>query len=339
MIPSFRPTIRRADMDAVLTRLAEDSIGAGVLSREFSQAAAKLVGKRSGISLRSFGHALLAALRALDLEPQSRVGLSVLAPVSVYNMVEQAGLTPVLIDVDKQLPVLPSPLNYDYEALELSAIYVDTRLGYVADIENIKQLRVPMIEDISEGFGGHTGEVVVGSVGEMTILAMETEHIITSGGGAVVMSNNTKRISALSAMVDESIGEPPLPDMNAALGLTQLKQLDSFIERRRDIAARFVRTVQRGKYRVPLQGGEGDNVFFALPVMIDSSPREVEKYARGHGVTVRRAFGDVVFSTEEDSGRFPNALAFSSQMVLFPLFPTLGKSEQERIERVLATMP
>jgi hypothetical protein len=39
------------------------------------------------------------------------------------------------------------------------------------------------------------------------------------------------------------------------------------------------------------------------------------------------------------AARFPNALTFSSQTVLFPLYPTLGKSEQERVERVLATLP
>lgn len=339
MIPTFRPTIRRADMDAVLTRLAEDSIGTGTVSQEFSQNVAKTIGKRSGVSVRSYGHAVLAAFRALDLPPGSRIGLSVLAPISVFNMVYEAGLLPVPIDVDRQLPVLPSPLDFDYETLELSAIYVDTRLGYVADLENFKQLRIPVIEDISEGIGGHTGDSVVGSIGEMSVLAMEAEHIITAGGGAVVMSNNTRRVSALTAMVDHRIGEPPLPDMNAALGITQLKQLDSFIERRRDIASRFVRTVQRGRYRVPFQGGDGENVFFTFPVMIDSSPREVEKYARGHGVSVQRAFLDVVYATLDETDRFPNGLLFSSQMVLFPLYPTLGKSEQERIERVLATLP
>jgi perosamine synthetase len=373
MIPDFRPTIRRADMDAVLSRLAEDSIGAGTLSREFSQSLARYVGKRSGIAFRSFGHALEAVVAAMEIPFGGRVGVSVLAPVAVRNTLERKGCTVVPIDTDRQLPVLPSPLNFDYEALNLSALYADCRLGYVPDLENLRRVGVPLIEDISEGLGGNTGSSMVGSLGEIAMVSLEPEHIITAGGGAVVITNNTKRVSVLSSWVDQRIGEPPLPDMNAALGLTQLKQIEKFIERRKEIAARFVRVVQKGRYRVPLQGGDGDNVFFALPVMIDSSPREAEKYAQSHGVTVRRAFTDTLLSamTVTDDGRgdggdpggsgvggegpddstsmadsiadavdrFPNGIAFSSQMVLFPLFPTLAKAEQERIERVLATLP
>ncbi|MFP4212330.1 MAG: DegT/DnrJ/EryC1/StrS family aminotransferase [Alkalispirochaeta sp.] len=362
MIPVFRPTIRRADMDAVLTRLAEDSIGAGTLSREFSQGFAKYIGKRSGISLRSHGHALLAAFSVLDIPAASRVGVSALAPIAVIHMIRRAGLEAVVIDTGRQLPVLPSPLDFDYEQLSLAAIYVDTRLGYVPDLENLKRLGIPLVEDVSEGLGAHTGVAAVGSYGELTVAAMEPEHIITAGGGAVIVTNNTKRVARLSGIVDERLGEPPLPDMNAALGITQLKKIESYIERRRELAERFVQITQRGKYRVPLQGGDGENVFFSLPVMIDGAPREVEKYARGHGVAVQRAFSDValggtsLYESSEDEGEgaregadgatgigapegYPNALSFMSQMVLFPLYPTLGKSEQERIERVLATLP
>ena len=362
MIPTFRPTIRRADMDAVLTRLAEDSIGAGSLSREFSQTVAKYVGKRNGVSIRSYGRALTAVFNALGLPLGSRVGLSVLAPVAVYRVLQRIGLVPVPIDTQKRLPVLPSPLDFDYQSLELAAIFVDSRLGYVADIEHLGQLRIPMVEDISEGLGGNTGNVKVGSVGEMTIVGLEAEHIVTAGGGATIITNNTRRIAAITNEVSHTFGEPPLPDMNAALGITQMKQLERFIERRKEIASRFERTVQRGRYTVPLQAGDGENVFLCFPVLVDSSPREVEKYARSHGVDVVRAFSDTVLTvlrepTDSDTDKqetdgvdesnvtptigrsFPNALSLASRIVLFPSFPTLTGADQEQIERVLATMP
>ncbi len=344
MIPTFRPTIRRADMDAVLSRLAEDSIGSGQLAAEFSQKLARYVQRRSGVSMRSYGQAFIAAIRSLDLEPGSRVGCSVLAPAMVRHLLEQAGFAPVPIDSQKNLPVLPSPLNFDYEALNLSALYVDTRLGFIPDLDNLTGLRIPLVEDVSEGLGGNTGSVMAGSVGDVTLIGVEPEHIVTAGGGAVVATSNTRRVSFLSGQVDGTFGNPSLPDMNAALGLIQVKNLERFIERRKELAARFIRTVRKTRHVMPVQTGEGENVFFALPLLVESSPRDVEQYARSHGVTVARAFSDSILNVETEDAdtyarQFPNALSFSSRTVLFPLFPTLSKSEQDRVERVLLTIP
>ncbi|TVR68297.1 MAG: DegT/DnrJ/EryC1/StrS aminotransferase family protein [Spirochaetaceae bacterium] len=342
MIPAFRPTIRRADMDAVLTRLAEDSIGSGGLAAEFSQKLARYVQRRSGVSMRSYGHAFTTAFSALGLEPGARVGYSVLSHDVVRRLLLQAGFEPVPIDTQKVLPVLPSPLDVDYQALDLAALYVDARLGYVADLDNLGNLGIPLVEDVSEGLGGNTGTTMAGAAGDITLIGLEPEHIITAGGGAVVATSHSRRVPLLNSAVDGTLGNPPLPDMNAALGLTQIKQLERFVERRQELAARFLRTVQKTRHVLPVQAGEGENVFFALPLLVDSSPRDVEQYARTHGVTVTRAFSGsalIVGSDEIPAESFPNALSLASRMVLFPLYPTLGKTEQERVERVLSTIP
>lgn len=331
-------------MDAVLRRLAEDSIGAGELSREFSHALAKYLSRRSGVSMRSFGAAFRAAFVALGLEPGARVGVSALAHGAVWRILAGMGLEPVAIDVERSTPVLPSPLNHDFEPYKLDAIYLDSRLGFVPDLAAFRDLRIPLIEDISEALGAITGTDMAGSAGELTIVGLEPEHIVTAGGGACVVTNNTRRVPPLTAATDPGVGEAPLPDMNAAMALTQMRQLESFIERRRALAARFLRTIQRGRHAMPLQGGEGDAVYPALPVLVESSPRDVEQYARSHGVDARRAFQDTVLALMSDADhdvavRVPNALALAGRMVLFPLYPTLSKAEQESIERVLATMP
>jgi dTDP-4-amino-4,6-dideoxygalactose transaminase len=343
MIPVFRPTIRRADMDAVLTRLASDSIGPGDISREFSTTLARHLGRRSGVAGRSLARVCRAAVASLQLEPGSRIGVSILAPRSVHAAIEAEGHTAVAIDVQKRVPVLPSPLDRDYQELRLDALVVDTRLGYIADLDNFRDLGIPIIEEITDGFGGNIETTIVGGIGELVVVGLEPDAIITTAGGAAVLTNNTRRVATLTSYVDPDTGEPPLPDMNAALGLTQLKQLDRFLERRREIAARLIRALQRGAHTVVLQGESVDLVFPALPVKIESSPRDVEKYARSHGVATTRAFGGSGLShldaDEAEAREFPNAIGHLSRIVLFPLFPTLSSADQEQIERVLATLP
>ncbi|MCG8481544.1 MAG: DegT/DnrJ/EryC1/StrS family aminotransferase [Spirochaetales bacterium] len=346
-------------MDAVLTRLVNDAIGVGAVSREFSLAVAKYLGRRTGVSMRTYRAALSASLHSLGLAPGARIGVSALARGAVWRTIEECDYIPIAVDTQKQIPVLPSPLDFDYQGLAISALFVDTRLGYICDLDHLKELRLPIIEDVSEGLGGNTGSAMAGELGDVTMVGLEPDHIITAGGGTAVVTNGTKRLSQLSSWADDGRGESPLPDMNAALGLTQLRQIEKFVERRRELTARFLRTVQRGRHSVPLQDGEVENVFSALPVRLESSPREVEQYAREHGVSADRAFHDTVLTlisggdesaegdmrddsteTGEDAGRsFPNAVALASRMVVFPLFPTLSKGEQDKIERVLATMP
>jgi len=326
-------------MDAVLTRLASDSIGPGDISREFSQTIAKRVGRRSGNAGRSTGWVFRAALAALDLESGARVGVSILAPRAIHAAVKAEGLTAVPIDVQKRVPILPSPLNYDYEELRLSALVVDTRLGYIPDLESFSQVGIPIIEEITDGFGGNRATTTVGSIGELVVLGLEPEGVITTGGGAVILTNNMRRVGTINGYLDAHTGEPPLPDMNAALGLTQLKQLDRFIERRREIAGHFIRTLQRSAHGVVLQGEEVDNVFPSLPVQVETSPREVEKYARTHGVATIRAFSGADLSEGDPTREFPNGFAFLARTVLFPLYPSLSKAELSQIERVLATLP
>ncbi len=330
-------------MDAVLTRLASDSIGPGEISREFAQTLARRLNRRSGVAGRSVAYVMRAALASLALHKGSRVGISVLAPPAVYTAIHAEGLSAVPIDVQRRVPILPSPLDRDYEELEIAALIVDMRLGYIPDLENFRQLGIPIIEDISEGLGGNIETTAVGSIGELVVVGLEPDGIITTGGGAVLLTNNTRRVSTLNRYVDAHTGQPPLPDMNAALGLTQLKQLDRFLERRRELAMHFVRALQRGAHGVALQGEEVDNVFPALPVWVETSPREVEKYARSHGVATLRAFAGTELSVNgenEDFGhRYPHGNGFLSQTLLFPLYPSLRKAEVEQIERVLATLP
>jgi dTDP-4-amino-4,6-dideoxygalactose transaminase len=333
-------------MDAVLRRLAEDSIGAGDVSKEFSALLARNVGRRSGVSFRTYGAAARASFQSLGLPQGARVGLSALAAGSLWRILDSLGHTPIPIDTQRNLPLLPSPLDFDYEPLELDALYVDARLGYVPPLEQLRELKIPIVEDASEGFGGNTGISRVGSVGEPAIIGLEPENILTAGGGAAVVTNNTRRVSQFSSAVDRLTGEAPLPDMNAALGITQLMQLEQFVERRKDFSSRFLRTLQRGNHAVPLPSDDSEPVFPALPVRVGSSPRDVEQFARAKGVSVSRAFTDTVLSivtsgeTEVNPDRrFPNALGLAGRLVLFPLYPALSKSELEALERVLVTLP
>ncbi|MFO7781619.1 MAG: DegT/DnrJ/EryC1/StrS family aminotransferase, partial [Spirochaetia bacterium] len=220
------------------------------------------------------------------------------------------------------------------------ALIVDTALGFCPDLEALAGLGIPIIEDISQGLGAHTGDRLAGTFGRYTVIGLEPEHIVTAGGGAVVIGAGRKESSWLKGRGEELPPEVLLPDVNSALGLTQIKELDRFLQKRRELAPRFLRSLSGGRHRMPAQPGDGENVFFSFPVALESGVNEVIAYARKHEVEAVPAFsGSMVASRPGMEESVPNARGYLMRCVRFPLYPLLKNSESERISRVLSTLP
>jgi dTDP-4-amino-4,6-dideoxygalactose transaminase len=244
----------------------------------------------------------------------------------------------------------------------ISVIVTHTSLGYVPEMEVIAGFGVPVIEDISQGIGANTGDRLVGSYGRLTILGMEADGIITAGGGTLLLAASKADAARLRRIADDLPSDALLPDMNAALGLTQVKELERFISRRAELASVFARAVMRGRHTVPGQPGDGENIHFTFPVMVTAGTADVRQYARKKGVDTSMAFDGSVLAQQGRSADarntddpsvgsaapvgamisesdFPAARALGLRCVRFPLYPALTGKEAAIIERVLSTLP
>ena len=180
---------------------------------------------------------------------------------------------------------------------------------------------VKVIEDISESIGSRIkDELYAGSLGQIVVCALEDECVVSAGGGAV-MAVRGEYVNALR-------GKRPskylsMPDMNAALGLVQLSNLEENLEKRRDILTDF----------------ESDASGFA--VQLDSKPDEAVKFAAKYDVPARMAFADCLVKDFEGDPfeTMPVAASFYYRAVSFPLYTFLYQSEIESISRVIAHLP
>jgi perosamine synthetase len=397
MIPIDRPSIRRKDMDSVLTCMVNDNLGPGDRNNELVSAVSQYLGIGGGVALRERGRALSLALGMLDAPPGSFVAMDPLVPAYYHDLVVAAGLVPVYVDVagegtcidPRRLQTLVSESQVEGEASSsndpteeslakgtlaagnlvagnlvagnlvagnLVAIVTHTALGYVPDMETIAALGVPVIEDISEGIGANTGDRPVGTYGRMIIVGMEPDGIITAGGGTLLLASTKADAGRLRRVAEELPPDALLPDLNAALGLTQIKELERFIARRAELASVFARAVMRGRHTVPGQPGDAEYVHHTFPVLLSEGTAEVREYARKKGVETAMAFGESVLSrygrpaAEAEDGEsspatvvkesdFPFARALCLRCIRFPLYPALTGKETTTIERVLSTLP
>ena len=130
-----------------------------------------------------------------------------------------------------------------------------------------------------------------------------------------------------------------MTDYNAALGLAQLRDMETAISRRRELAALFAQSLARTRHRLVTQGGEGEPGYWAFPVSIASSVKDVRAYAKKKEVETELAFeGSLLAKGFVPEGVCPNARSMAMRCLLFPLHQRIGAAAAEKICKVLCDL-
>ncbi len=339
-IPISKPFIRRKDMDAVLSCLVNDEIAPGKASTRLEKQLDTFFKGRSALALREYRRAVEVALKTLDLPPGAVIAMSPLTH-PVYPLVARdMGYVAAMADVEESSPVLSPGSLTDIEGL--AAVVVDSPLGMVANVPAIVETGVPVLEDVSGGFGATLGEQPAGTFGHVTVVALEANHILTAAGGAVVIARNRGCAGRLKELSAQLLAESRLSDLNAALGITQMAELQKQLTRREELAERFARALSRGHHSLPVGAEAVYRVWPSFSVVLQGSLKDAATYARKHGVETEGSFASSYLArhaTAEEAAPALRAQGFLMRTLSFPLYPRLSKDQISTIERVLATLP
>ncbi|MDR0601489.1 MAG: DegT/DnrJ/EryC1/StrS family aminotransferase [Treponema sp.] len=354
MIEVYSPTIRRKEMDAVLTALVKDRVGPGDQARFLVQTAKEYLHFDYCLSLRSPATALYLALKALEPEEGRGVIISALSPRYYVRVIEDLHLRPVFCDV---APSSPS-MNRETVAKAISTatlsgadaasapekgapccIVLHHTLGFMPDVAAIAELGLPVIEDVSQSYG-FPGEEERGRVhGIFTILGLEEKDMLTAGGGALLYAMN-RRDGALLRNFAGLPGEYCLPDMNAAMASVQFREAEKNIRKRSEIAGIYTKSSRMTRHRhfTHRDGAVYNNYVF--PLILETGLKDVKSYARRKEIAVESAFEDTPAGLgAADARSCPESHSLSLRTVLFPLYPRLRSQEVERVSKLILTLP
>ncbi|MDC7222675.1 MAG: DegT/DnrJ/EryC1/StrS family aminotransferase [Spirochaetales bacterium] len=338
-ISLFKPTIKRKDMDSVLTCLVSDQIGPSALADDLIQVISEDLGTVGGCALREFPRALSLLLDVMQLESGDSVILSPLAPQVYARVFAEKGIRPLYADVEETKGVMEPDKIAPLMEKEPKALFAVHPMGFVQPMEELEQFGLPLVEDLSQSLGAEINEEKAGSRGQYVLLSMESHHIITSGGGALLLARSEEDKARLEECSVDLCAESFLPDMNGSLGLVQWSQLEGFLEKRRQLAELFIRSASRGRHS-SFRPEEGENPsWYAFPLYLKDSMKEIRGYARKKGVETAMAFGGTCIDFMEDRSRCPVASRLAMGTLLFPLYPMMGQKNGELISRVLTTLP
>ena len=234
----------------------------------FEKELAAYIGIKHAVAAASGTAALHIALLVSGVQPNDEVLVSTLTFIAPANAIRYTGAYPVFIDAESQywqmdpqkvVSFLQNECQWQKGALhnkttgrQVKAIMPVHILGHPVDMDPIleiaRQYNLVVIEDATESLGAKYKDKMVGCLGDIACFSFNGNKIITTGGGGMIVTDNeawAKRAKYLTTQakddpleyVHNEIGyNYRLTNIQAAMGVAQLEQLDRYIAAKRKIA-------------------------------------------------------------------------------------------------------
>lgn len=264
LLPYGHQCIDEDDIKAVVDVLRSDWLTTGPKVAEFEKRFAEMVGAKYAVAVNSGTAALHAAAFAAGIGPGDEVITTPMTFAASANCVLYCGGRPVFADVEADTLLLDPSFVESKISPKTKAIIAVDYAGQPCDYDALKKLSdehgLILIADACHALGATYKNRKVGTLADMTVFSFHPVKHITTGEGGMVVTDNPDFAVKLRAFRNHGITADHrqreaegswfyemaelgynyrLPDINCALGLSQLKKLDKFVARRRQIAALY----------------------------------------------------------------------------------------------------
>lgn len=366
-LPLSRPTISDETIEEVTKVLKSGWLATGPLTQKFEQNLSHYF-RRDALCFTSATAGLHASLLAIGIKPGDEVITTPLTFVATSNVIAMLGARPVFVDIEKDT------FNIDVQKIEAActkktkAIMPVHYAGLPVDLDPIyeiarrKNLRV--IEDAAHAMGTSYKNKKIGSFGDIQVFSFHPIKNMTSGEGGCVVLNNENEKKSLSLErfhgIDRSIWDrfskngscyydvvlpgfkSNMSDIQAAIGLHQLDELETLNERRRYLSNRYRKAFSDLSDKLSMQTNPDYDFVHSghlFPVCIlDAAKRDdFMSFLKEHSIGTTPYYTPLhLFSYYQKEfgyrkGDFPNAEYVGERIVCLPLYFALKDEEQDYI--------
>ena len=365
-IPYGRQWIDEEDISAVVEVLRGDWITQGPKVEEFERAIADYVGVRYAVAFNSGTSALHAAYFAAGITEGDEIITSPITFVATANAALYLRAQVTFADIDMKTYCL-DPQEVEKKLTPRTKLVVPVSFaGYPVDLEPFFELRerhnFTIIEDASHALGAVRNGKKVGQEADMTVFSFHPVKHITTGEGGMVVTNKEEFYERLKMFRTHGITKDPdkltkdegpwyyeqhhlgcnyrLTDFQCALGISQLKKIEYFLERRNEIARRYDIAFENMPQIVPAPSVlEPDrHAYHLYPILLNDvnrkdvylKLREKGIYTQVHYIPVhlqpyyRKKFGF-------KSGDCPHAEYYYKRELSIPVYPKMTDEQQEYV--------
>ena len=344
VIPQIEPWLGKEEIKEVTESIQANWISGGPKLKEFQEKIAKLFQVKHALGVCNGTQALYVGLKALGVGEGDEVIVPDFTFIASANAVVWAGAKPVFVDVDKKT------FNIDPKKIEkaitkktkaIMPVHIYGQSAQMPEIMNIaKKHKLYVIEDAAQGVGVSYEGKPVGSFGEVSCLSFYADKILTTGEGGMVLTNDEKIAKKATILLNQGrtgrgwyihdeIGYNfRMTDLQAGVGLGQLKKLSTIIKRRKKVEELY-RTYLSDIVGVelPYIDEKGVNVPFRITILVDD-PQKLLEYLDKKGIKAARSFYPLHLQPcYNEKGNFPNSLFGYEKLLRLPSAVTLRKEE------------
>jgi UDP-4-amino-4,6-dideoxy-N-acetyl-beta-L-altrosamine transaminase len=377
VIPYGRQEVTPEDVEAVLEALGSDFLTQGPKPPAFEAAVAERVQAPQAVAVSSATAALHVACRALGLGPGDRLWTSPITFVASANCALYCGAEVDFVDVDPDSWLmcpdrLEAKLVEAERAGRLPKIVVPVHLcGQSCDMAAIGALAARfgfhVVEDASHAVGGAFRGRPVGACAhsDAAVFSFHPVKIITSGEGGMALCRDAALAERMRRLRSHGITRDPevmthapdgpwyyqqvelgwnyrMTDLQAALGLSQLRRLDAYVARRNALARRYDAALAGLPLRTQAPTPDALSAFHLYVVRLTEPGRRraVFEGLRGRGIGVNVHYIPVHLQPHYRAlgfaeADFPEAERYYAGAISLPLFPTLDEARQDRVVEAL----
>ena len=350
-IPLNKATITKKDTNN-LSKLFDSDFFSAKTEIQFENKFKNYIKRKHAVSTNSGTSALHLALLSLGIKENDEIILPSYTCVALLNAINYVKAKPKLVDCNfnAENPSTGSgqgDFNISYSdvvkkiTLNTKAIIVPHVFGLPAEIDKIIALGVPVIEDATQSLGGTYLGKKLGSYGLISIFSLHYSKMMTTGAGGILLTDSKELIDRAKFLADYEFSviqqrlSPPddyniqynykMAGLNAALGISQLNQLNEFVQKRKKIAklydSYFKNTVESPAILK-------ENIFWRYPIKTKKNPREVIKTSLKYGIELGRGVYPPLHQyLKMPDSLFENTKKAIDSLVVLPIYPSLTEKE------------
>ncbi|MDD2731831.1 MAG: aminotransferase class I/II-fold pyridoxal phosphate-dependent enzyme [Candidatus Pacebacteria bacterium] len=319
---------------------------------EFENSFKNYIGREFALATSSGTAALHLALLSLEVGENDEVVCPSYTCAAILNALNYVKAKAILIDCN--FNVKNNDFNLLFDDLKnkitknCKAVIVPHAFGFPAQIDKIISLGIPVIEDATQSLGGSLDNKKLGSFGEVSVFSFHQSKMMTTGEGGMLLTDSEdlfKKAEFLcnyeATLVSQRTELKPkysiqynymMNPLGALLGLSQLRQLDDFIEKRRRIAEIYTNEL-KNKVLAPIEFN--NNVFWRYIIETENPKAAIEKakdYEIELGRGVYPALHQLIGINPLD---FPNTEKALSSLMALPIYPSLKEQEIDYLLKAL----